>query len=92
MKIFTNKNITQKIILAVVIVTLCNFIFPTCSRASVGGLLFDPIANIVVSVCDVIVSAFQNFFYDGTNLNALAMISNIFADYKNIPEMAYSRR
>ena len=87
MKIFTKKGITQKIILLITIAILWNFVFPTFSRADVGGLLFDPIANLVMSVGDVIVAAFQMFFYDGSFLGT---IGSIFSDYTTIPDMQYT--
>ena len=87
MKVFTKKGITQKIILAVILVTLCNFIFPMYSRADIGGLLFDPIANLVMSVGDVVVAALQMFLYDGSFTGT---IGSIFSDYTTIPEMQYT--
>lgn len=78
--------------MSILIVLVLSFGMPVRSQASIGGLLFDPIADLVVTVGDVIVSAFQNFFYDGTNFDALGAISNIFfEDYKSIPEMTYTR-
>lgn len=83
MKIFTKKGTTQKIILIVIIAILWNFVFPTFSRADFGGLLFDPIANIIMSVLDVVVAILQTFFYNGFT----GTIQDIFQDYKSIPEM-----
>lgn len=83
MKIFTKKGTTQKIILIVIIAILWNFVFPTFSRADLGGLLFDPIANIIMSVLDVVVAILQTFFYNGFT----GTIQDIFQDYKSIPEM-----
>lgn len=65
MKIFTKKNTTQKIILAILIVTLCNFIFPTYSRAGWGGLLLDPIIDVAGSLLDIVVGGLQAFLVDG---------------------------
>ena len=87
MKIFTKKGITQKIILLIIIAILWNFVFPTFSRADVGGLLFDPIANLVMTIGDVVVSALQVFFYDG-NIDVIG--DAIFKDYTKIPEMTYT--
>lgn len=87
MKIFTKKGITQKIILLIIIAILWNFVFPTFSRADDGGLLFDPIANLVMTIGDVVVSALQVFFYDG-NIDVIG--DAIFKDYTKIPEMTYT--
>lgn len=84
MKIFTKKGTTQKIILIVIIAILWNFVFPTFSRADLGGLLFDPIANIIMSVLDVVVAILQTFFYNGFTGT---IQDDIFQDYKSIPEM-----
>lgn len=94
MKLFTNKNITQKIIIAVLIVILCNFIFPTYSRADIGGMLFDPMADLVCSIADVVLSALQVFFYEdnSTMANIMSSLSNAFAkNYEDVPDMAYTR-
>lgn len=97
MKIFTKKGITQKIILAVILVTLCNFIFPMCSRASIGGILFDPISNLVTSIGDAILSALQYFLYDGKFDFTAGGISNLFGNVNQLnetiskyPEMKFS--
>lgn len=66
MKLFTEKGIVQKIIIAVIIVTLLNFMIPTVSSAfDVGGLLFEPITDLVTTIGDSILSALQRFLYDG---------------------------
>lgn len=66
MKLLTEKGIVQKIIIAVIIVTLLNFMIPTVSSAfSIGGLLFEPITDLVTTVGDSILSALQNFLYNG---------------------------
>ena len=83
MKIFTKKGITQKIILVVILVTLCNFIFPIQSQADVGGVLFDPIATLITSVGDVILAALQGFLYDG-NFNIAGAASSIFNAASNL--------
>ena len=60
MKLFTEKGIVQKIIIAVIIVTLLNFMIPTVSSAfDVGGLLFEPITDLVTTIGDSILSALQ---------------------------------
>ncbi len=69
MKIFTKKSITQKIILIVIIAILWNFVFPTFSRADIGGVLFDPIADIIMTIGDAVVALLQAFFYDGFTRN-----------------------
>ena len=55
MKFFTKKNIAQKMIIAIVIVILCNFIVPNISRAKDdwGGVLFSPIQALVLSLGDI---------------------------------------
>lgn len=86
MKIFTKKGITQKIILVVILVTLCNFMFPIRSRADIGGILFDPISSLITSIGDVILSALQYFLYDG-NFNVTGASSNIFGGADELPNV-----
>lgn len=87
MKIFTKKSITQKIILIVIIAILWNFVFPTFSRADLGGVLFNPISDFIMTIGDVVVALLQAFFYDGFN----GKVINIFErDYSSIPEMSYT--
>lgn len=100
MKVFTKKGITQKIILAVILVTLCNFIFPMYSRADIGGILFNPIVELVTSVGDSILAILQSYLYNG-KLNIKAGLGSIFMGagyfktvqndgYKDFEEMRFS--
>ena len=50
MKFYTEKTITNKIIIALVIVTLLNFICPNISSASIGGILFEPIKDLLLVI------------------------------------------
>lgn len=52
MKIFTDKSVTQKIIIALVIVILTTFSVPTAVQADVGGKLASPVINLVVALFD----------------------------------------
>ena len=52
MKIFTNKCVTQKIIIALVIIILTTFSVPKPVQADWGGKLFSPIVNLVVALFD----------------------------------------
>ena len=65
MKIFTNKNIVQKIIIAIVIVLSFNFIIPNYSQADFGGVLLGPFIDLFAAIGDAVMSALQFFFYDG---------------------------
>lgn len=68
MKFYTEKTITNKIIIALVIVTLLNFICPNISSASIGGILFKPIKDILLVIADGVMSIVQAMIY-GTNLS-----------------------
>lgn len=68
MKFYTEKTITNKIIIALVIVTLLNFICPNISSASIGGILFEPIKDILLVIADGVMSIIQAMIY-GTNLS-----------------------
>lgn len=52
MKFLTNKGITQKTIITLVIVILTSFCIPAPVQADVGGKLMDPIVKFVVAVFD----------------------------------------
>lgn len=65
MKLLTKKGIAQKIIIAIVIVICCNFTIPNISSAGFGGLLLEPFTDLVTTIGDTILSAFQNFLYNG---------------------------
>ena len=56
MKFYTEKTITNKIIIALVIVTLLNFICPNISSASIGGILFEPIKDLILVIADGVMS------------------------------------
>lgn len=68
MKFYTEKTITNKIIIALVIVTLLNFICPNISSASIGGILFEPIKDLLLVIVDGVMSIVQAMIY-GTNLS-----------------------
>jgi len=68
MKFYTEKTITNKIIIALVIVTLLNFICPNISSASIGGILFEPIKDLLLVIADGVMSIIQAMIY-GTNLS-----------------------
>lgn len=52
MKIFTNKNVVQKIIIAIVMVILVSFCIPTPVQADLGGKLMSPLVNLLTSLLD----------------------------------------
>lgn len=65
MKIFTNKNVIQKIIIAILIVLSFNFVAPTFSQASFGGVLFGALWDLIAGIFDTLASGLQYFMYDG---------------------------
>lgn len=52
MKLFTNKNIIQKIIIVLVIILLFNFAIPKQVNAGLGGILMDPVFQFVLASAD----------------------------------------
>lgn len=62
MKFFTNKETTKKIIIAVLLVMTFNFISPVASQADFGGALFSPIAQLIASLGDLVISGLQSWF------------------------------
>ncbi len=59
MKILHKKSILQKTILVILTVLVINFIVPTYSHADWGGVLIDPIVDLVCSLGDAIVNLLQ---------------------------------
>lgn len=63
MKIFTEKRLMPKIVIAIVIVTLFNFMAPTISSADFGGILFEPIKDLLLVIGDGIISVTQSMLF-----------------------------
>lgn len=62
MKLFTNKEISKKIVIAIVLVMLFNFISPTVSQAADIGLLFTPLMEFLLTVSDLVLAGLQGYF------------------------------
>ncbi|MGN1310582.1 MAG: hypothetical protein ACI4VP_02585, partial [Clostridia bacterium] len=56
------KNQTNKIIILLVIILLCNFIMPARTYALNGGLFFKPIAQFIARIADLVIQGFQTIF------------------------------
>lgn len=67
MKIQNNKNLTQKIIIAIVIMISFNFIAPTFSQADFGGVLLGPVIDLVAGLGDAVMALLQVFMDGGEN-------------------------
>ncbi len=68
MKMLKEKKSIQKIAIVLVIAILCNFIFPTYSRAEdwwSGGALFNPIADFITGIGDAVIIILQQIFIGG---------------------------
>lgn len=85
MKKIFSRNITNKVLIFVLIVLLINFIVPTYSQADFGGVLFDPLVDLISSIGDVLLAALQYFMYDG---NVSLQDQSLFA--LTIPNLAFS--
>ncbi len=59
MKIFTKKNLIQKIILVFLCVFLLNFCMAPHVEASFGGSLFSPMKKFITAVSDIFISLVQ---------------------------------
>lgn len=69
-KLFANNKFTQKIFLSIIIVLLLSFAMPVHSQAGVGGILLDPVFDLIGTVFDVITGALQMFLVDGEMNNS----------------------
>ena len=68
MKFFTEKSTVHKIIIAVVFVILFNFVSPNISFASeaagtVGGILFEPIKDLLLVIADGFIQVLQGILF-----------------------------
>ncbi len=72
MKLLTNKNFTQKIIIALVFVILFNFVSPQISFGGIGGPLFEPIKDLTLTIADGIVNIIQSVIF-GTDVSILKL-------------------
>ena len=56
----TRKGFLQKMIITIAIALLCtNFIAPTIAQADMGGVLFDPISDLLCSIGDAVINVLQ---------------------------------
>lgn len=62
MKFFSNKQISKKIIIAILLVMSFNFISPIVSKADAGGDLFKPIAELLEHIADLVIKGLQKVF------------------------------
>jgi len=78
MELLTNKKITRKIIIALVVTILFNFISPQISfgkedENKLGGILFEPIKDLLLTLSDGVVWIIQKVIF-GTNASLLKLI------------------
>ena len=64
-KLLTNKNFIQKIMISIVAVVLLSFSMPAKSNAGFGGMLLDPLFDLVGTAFDVVTAGLQAFLVDG---------------------------
>lgn len=64
-KLMANHKLTQKIFLSIIVVLLLSFTMPAKSQAGLGGILLDPLFDLVGTLLDVVTGALQAFLVDG---------------------------
>ena len=69
-KLFAKHKLTQKIFLSIIIVLLLSFTVPVKSHAGLGGLLLDPVFDLLGTVIDVVTGGLQLFLVDGEMNNS----------------------
>lgn len=99
-KLIADYKLTQKIVLSIIIVLLLSFAVPVKSQAGLGGILLDPLFDLVGTVLDIVTGALQAFLVDGEFSNAEDGDSEGFLnaylvdkdkfDASKYPEFAYS--
>lgn len=80
MKFLTEKGIVHKLIIAIVIVLLFNFMAPTISSAGIGGILFEPIQSLLLVIADGIMSLSQSFMFNMGSTGTFVTIQDPAAD------------
>ena len=73
MKKIMSKNLTQKIIIAIVIVISFNFAVPNFSRAGWGGTLMDPVIDLVAGIFDLLRMLPQKFMDENISVWSLSV-------------------
>lgn len=64
-KLFAKHKLTQKIFLSIIVVLLLSFSVPVKSQAGLGGILLDPLFDLLGTVLDICVGGLQAFLVDG---------------------------
>ncbi|MBQ3423071.1 MAG: hypothetical protein IJH34_15785, partial [Romboutsia sp.] len=91
MKIFESKGLLQKIIITLVILIICNFIFPCYSQATFGGKLIEPVKDLAAGIGDAFINLLQNVMLPGSpRAVSEVSMSNIYAKYKESHPGEYS--
>lgn len=80
MKFFTNKSVVQKIIIAIVIIIVCNFSIPTRVQADVGGILMSPVVAFVTVIVDGIYNLLEWAMLGETNLFMKEATDKVYMD------------
>ena len=80
MKMIKSRNFFQKIIIIIIFLILCNFIFPIYSNAFGGGTLLNPVRELVLGLGDGAICVAQGFMLPG---------SPIAIDKKSVLEIMY---
>ena len=66
MKILEIKSLKQKMILTLVILIICNFIFPCYSQATFGGKLIEPVKDLAAGFGDAFINLLQYIMLPGS--------------------------
>ena len=64
-KLLTSQKFIQKTFISIIIVLLLSFSVPVKSQAGIGGMLLDPLFDLVSTIFDVVTGALQVFLLDG---------------------------
>ena len=69
-KLITKNKIIQKTVISIMIVSLLSFAVPVRSQAGIGGVLLDPLFDLIGTLFDVVVGGLQAFLVDGQMNNS----------------------
>lgn len=92
MKRLNNKNLTQKIIIAIVITLSFNFVAPTFSHADFGGILLGPIIDLVAALGDSVLDILESFMGKANNSDGRVILADGMGNYEELTVEEYAAK
>ena len=86
-KLLTSQKFIQKTFISIIIVLLLSFSMPVKSQAGFGGMLLEPLTDLIGTLFDVVTAGLQMFLVDGSfgNGDDGGIVSVFMVKRDNIP-------